>query len=178
MNNFPILRRLRGQNVNLILPLNQYLKGSNKLKGFAIDLQGDNLTPTLGLQLHTLPLPQPKRLLHSNLHLPHMQHIAKPNDLLYNLRRIDLFYRSSPSQGPRKIIPRSKRQYRCRRIMILPFGYRLHIIHDTTYGSISPSDKQEQIGHIHKQLQLYIHRSLLSNPSSRIEITCKGFNMR
>ena len=81
VNNFPILRRLRGQNVNLILPLNQYLKGSNKLQGFSIDLQGDNLTPTLGLQLHTLPLPQPKRLLHSNLHLPHMQHIAKPDNL-------------------------------------------------------------------------------------------------
>jgi hypothetical protein len=81
MDDFPILRRLRGQNVNLILPLNQYLKGRNKLQGFAIDLQGDDLTPTLGLQLHALPLPQPKRLLHSNLHLPHMQHIAKPNNL-------------------------------------------------------------------------------------------------
>ncbi len=81
MNNFPILRRLRGQNVNLILPLNQYLKGCNKLQGFAIDLQGDDLTPTFGLQLHALPLPQPKRFLHSNLHLPHMQHIAKPNNL-------------------------------------------------------------------------------------------------
>ena len=78
MNNFPILRRLRGQNVNLILPLNQYLKGRNKLQGFSIDLQGDNLTPTLGLQLHALPLPQPKRFLPQRMKMISFSPYYKP----------------------------------------------------------------------------------------------------
>lgn len=81
MDNFAVLRRLGGEHVDLVLSFNQNLKRGDKLQRLSIYLKRNDLISTLRLQLYALSLSQSKRLLHSNLNLPHMQHITKPNHL-------------------------------------------------------------------------------------------------
>lgn len=65
----------------MVLPLNDNLKGGDKLEGLAIDLEGYYLVTALGLQLNVLALPHLERLFHANLHLSHMQYVSQSNDL-------------------------------------------------------------------------------------------------
>lgn len=81
VDDLAVISRCSHQHVDLILPLYNYLKGSDELERFSVDLEGNDLVLALRYQRDLPALAHLEGHLHTHLNLTHMQHISQANHL-------------------------------------------------------------------------------------------------
>jgi hypothetical protein len=80
--------------------------------------------------------------------------LAEGKILVEHVASVDLLDGPAPTQRPRQVVSRPKRNYCCRRVIILPTGNRLHEVHNAAEGAVAACDKEEEIGDFAEQLEL------------------------
>jgi hypothetical protein len=85
VDNFAVISGCGGEHVDLILLFDDDFEGSDELEGLSVDLEGNDLVGSLGLQPDALSLGHLEGYLHAYLYLPHMEDVGQSDYLHYSI---------------------------------------------------------------------------------------------